>query len=176
LLSNIDNYAALMDMLVPIQQSGDTLACKYRILAGTDFGAGASILTADISGNSEFTQSYNIPLVSILSWTNNYVPLFAMTGSSLRVELQVVSNINQMCKSFPQIQSPTAKSVLSKVELVFELSDSGMNIIKQSIGIAPLQWVTQDYKNYGTTINIGTSDVTASIPVPAKFNSLNSLY
>ncbi|MFN9905915.1 MAG: hypothetical protein ACK56F_07290, partial [bacterium] len=53
---------------------------------------------------------------------------------------------------------------------------SGMNIIKQSIGNAPLQFVTQDYRNYSTTINIGTGDVTASIPVPAKFNSLNSLY
>jgi hypothetical protein len=34
----------------------------------------------------------------------------------------------------------------------------------------------QDYKNYGTTITIGESDTTVSIPVPAKFNSLNSLY
>lgn len=179
LLSDIDNYAALMDMLLSTQLSNDALGSKYTILAGTNVGGGTSVNTATVAENAEHTQSYCIPLVSILSWTNNYVPLFAMTGAPLRVELQVVSNINQMCKSVPQVQNPTAKSVLSKVELVcnfIELSDSGMAIIKQSIGNAPLQWVTQDYRNYGTTINIGIGDVTASIPVPAKFNSLNSLY
>ena len=36
LLSDIDNYAALMDMLVVSQQSADILATKYNILAGTD--------------------------------------------------------------------------------------------------------------------------------------------
>jgi hypothetical protein len=88
--------------------------------------------------------------MSILLLTQNYTPLFAMTGSPLRIELQVVSSINQMCKSFVQVANPTAKSVLSRLELVcnmIELSDSGMNIIKQSIGNGPLQWVTQDYIN-----------------------------
>ena len=33
----------------------------------------------------------------------------------------------------------------------------------------------QDYKNYSTTVTLGASETTVSIPVPAKFNSLNSI-
>lgn len=186
LLSDIDNYAALMDMLIPIQQSSDALVSKYRILGGTDYTGGAPITRYDANGaaiaipaDAETTTSYCIPLLSILSLTQNYVPLFAMSGSPLRLELQVVSSINMMCKSFVQVANPTIKSVLSRLELVcnmIELSDSGMSIIKQSIGNGPLQWVTQDYKNYSTSVTLGTSETTVSIPVPAKFNSLNSLF
>ncbi|MFO0003144.1 MAG: hypothetical protein ACK559_18640, partial [bacterium] len=43
MLSDIDNYAALMDMLVPVQQSSDALVSKLKILAGTDYNGGAAI-------------------------------------------------------------------------------------------------------------------------------------
>ena len=180
LLSDIDHYANLMEMIFPVQQSSDALVGKYRILAGTDYTGGASINAADIANNVEITTSYCIPLLSILTWTNNYVPLFAMSGSPLRIELQVVSSMNHLCKSFVQAVAPTVKNLLTKIELVtnmIELSDTGMNIIKQSIGNGPLQWVTQDYRNYGNNIVIPDATVTTvSVPVPAKFNSLNSLF
>jgi hypothetical protein len=52
-----------------------------------------------------------------------------------------------------------------------------MNIIKQSIGNGPLQWVCSDYRNYGNNITIPDNTVTTvNVPVPAKFNSLNSLF
>ena len=38
LLSDIDNYGNLLDMLISAQQSTDSLAAKYKILAGTDVG------------------------------------------------------------------------------------------------------------------------------------------
>ena len=102
-----------------------------------------------------------------------------MSGSPLRIELQVVSSINQIVKSLVQVVVPTAKALLTRCELVcnmIELSDTGMGIIKQSVGSGPLQWVTQDYRNYGSNVTLGTSETTVSIPVPAKFNSLNSLF
>ena len=180
LLSDIDNYGNLLDMLISAQQSTDSLASKYKILAGTDIGGGASLTITTLAADSERSVSYCLPLMSILSLTNNYVPLFAMSGSPLRLELQVVSNINQICKSFVQVASPTAKSVLSRIELVcnmIELSDTGMNIIKNAIGNGPLQWVTQDYRNYGNNVVLSAgSDTTVTVPVPAKFNSLNSLF
>ena len=179
LLSDIDNYANLMDMLFPLQQGSDTLAGKYRILAGTDYTGGASFNSAALTANTELTVRYCIPLLSILTWTNNYVPLFAMSGSPLRIELQVVSGINLLCKSFVQAVVPTVKSLLTNIELVcnmIELSDTGVNIIKQSIGNGPLQWVCQDYRNYGANVVLGASVTTVSVPVPAKFNSLNSLF
>jgi hypothetical protein len=121
LLSDIDHYANLMDMIYPVQQSSDALVGKYRILAGTDYTGGASFNTSlaaapgDLASGAELTQSFCIPLLSILTWTNNYVPLFSMSGSPLRIELQVVSNINQLCKSFVQVVVPTVKTLLSKI-------------------------------------------------------------
>jgi hypothetical protein len=179
LLSDVDSYANLMDMIFPVQQSSDALAGKYRILAGTDFGGGASVNPAELAADTELPQSYCIPLLSILTWTNNYVPLFAMSGSPLRIELQVVSGINQICKSLNQVVVPTARSLISRIELIcnmIELSDTGMNIIKQSIGGGPLQWVCQDYRNYASNVSLGQTVTNVSVPVPAKFNSLNSLF
>ena len=179
LLSDIDNYSNLMDIIFPVQQSSDALVGKYRILAGTDYTGGASFNVAELAAETELTISYCIPLLSILTWTNNYVPLFAMTGSPIRIELQVVSNVNMLCKSLNQVLVPAAKSLLSKIELVcnmIELSDTGMNIIKQSIGNGPLQLVTQDYKNYGNNVSLPNAVTSVNIPVPAKFNSLNSLF
>ena len=181
LISDIDNYANLMDMLIPIQQSSDGVASKYNILAGTDVGGGASFNPSGaIAVASEGTsQSYCLPFMSILSLTNNYVPLFSMNGSPLRIELQIVSAVTQLCKSIDPIVAPTTAPLLSKIELVcnmVELSDTGMSIIKNSIGSGPLQWVTQDYRNYGYNVTLGTSETMLSVPVPAKFNSLTSLF
>ena len=126
LLSDIDQYSNLMDMIFPVQQSSDSLVGKYRILAGTDYQGGASFNTADLVADAELTQSYCMPLLSIFTWTNNYVTLFAMTGSPIRIELQVVSDVNLLCKSLNQVLAPTAKSLLTRIELVcnmIELSD-----------------------------------------------------
>ena len=144
---------------------------KSYVRGGVDLG----VFTAD----QELTFSYCLPLVSILSLTQNYVPLFAMSGSPLRVELQVVNNINQIVKSIVQVVPPVAKALITRCELVcnmIEMSDTGMGIIKNAIGSGPLQWVVQDYRNYGNNVTLGTAETTVSVPVPAKFNSLNSLF
>ena len=178
LISDIDNYGNLMDMLITCQQSTDSVMGKLKILAGTDNNVGASLgfLAADADSLQYF---YCLPLMSIFSLTNNYVPLFALGGTPLRVELQVVSSIAQVARSLTAILPPTARELLTNIELVcnmMELSDTGMNIIKNSIGSGPLQWVTQDYRNYSQNITVTNSDTTVSIPIPAKFNSLNSLF
>jgi hypothetical protein len=167
-----------MDMLVTCQQSTDTVSGKYKILAGTDNSVGSS-LGAFIAVDTESTFNYCLPLMSIFSLTNNYVPLFALGGTPLRVELQLVSSMAQVARSLTAIVAPTARELLTNIELVcnmMELSDTGMNIIKNAIGSGPLQWVTQDYRNYSQNIIVTNSDTTVSIPIPAKFNSLNSLF
>jgi hypothetical protein len=89
MLSDIDNYAGLLDMLVVSQQSIDILSSKYNILAGTDIGGGTSANPVALAANEEKTISFCLPLVSVLSLTQNYVPLFAVSGSPLRIELQL---------------------------------------------------------------------------------------
>jgi hypothetical protein len=178
LISDIDNYGNLMDMLVTCQQSTDTVSGKFKILAGTDNSVGASLgaLAQDADPAPYY---YCLPLMSIFSLSNNYVPLFALGGTPLRVELQLVSSITQVARSLTAILPPTVRELLTNIELVcnmMELSDSGMSIIKNAIGSGPLQWVTQDYRNYSQNIIVTNSDTTVSIPIPAKFNSLNSLF
>jgi hypothetical protein len=57
-----------------------------------------------------------------------------------------------------------------------ELSDSAMEIVNQSLGGQPLQYVLPSWRNYsylpGTT---GTGSTTISMPIPAKFSSLKSI-
>ena len=68
---------------------------------------------------------------------------------------------------------------MSRIELVcnmIELNDTGMNIIKQSIGNGPLQWVCTDIGSIRNNVTLGNSVTTVSVPVAAKFNSLNSLF
>ena len=128
LISDIDNYGNLMDMLVTCQQSTDTVSGKFKILAGTENSVGASLgaLTADADSAQYF---YCLPLMSIFSLTNNYVPLFALGGTPLRVELQVVSSITQVARSLTAILPPTARELLINIEIVcnmMELSDIGL--------------------------------------------------
>ena len=136
LISDIDNYGNLMDMLVTCQQSTDSVMGKLKILAGTENNVGASL--GALAGDADSAQYfYCLPLMSIFSLTNNYVPLWALGGTPLRVELQVVSSITQVARSLTAILAPTVRELLTNIELVcnmMELSDTGMNIIKHSIG------------------------------------------
>ena len=178
LISDIDNYGNLMDLLVTCQQSTDIVTGKYKILAGTDNGIGVTLDALAITTDS-VTYNFCLPLLSIFSLSQQYVPLFAMSNGPLRVELQVVSSVQQIVRTLTLAAPPTGKSLLTNIELVcnmIELSDTGMSIIKQSIGNGPLQWVCQDYRNYSTNITLQNADTTVSIPVPAKFNSVNSLF
>jgi hypothetical protein len=174
LLSDIDNYGNLMDLLMTTQQSTDSIVGKYSIMAGTSLNP----TDANIVAATDATIVFAIPLVSILSWSNNYIPLFAMSGP-LRIELQLVSNIRQFFHSAAALAAAhSSLKFIDNVELVvnmMEISDSGMNIIKNSIGNSPVQWVIQDYRNYQYVNTLRTTVTQLSIPIPAKFNSLNSL-
>jgi hypothetical protein len=58
-----------------------------------------------------------------------------------------------------------------------ELGDARMSIINASVGSAPLQFVIPQYRNYVGNTNLPAgSSKQISLPVPAKFNSLKSLY
>lgn len=189
LLSDIDNYACLLELLLNAQLSSDMMAGKMEILAGTGVYQGLSLLVAPASASpnmpilaisTDLSIPFAIPLMSILSLSNNYVPLFAMTGSPLRIEIQLVSAINQLicCNdNYPTVAA--VRSFCDNVEFVanmMELSDSGMSMVKSAIGNSPVNWVVQDYRNYAFNATLGTSETTLSVPIPAKFNSLNSLF
>ena len=187
LLSDIDNYSCLMEMLLNAQLSSDIMSNKMELLAGTGYERGMSLLVNNNAPNmpilataTDVTFPFAIPLMSILTLSNNYVPLFALTGSPLRIEIQLVSSINQLiiCNdNYPTIAS--VRSFCDNVEYVanmMELSDSGMSMVKSAIGDGPVNWVVQDYRNYAFNSTLRTAETTLSVPIPAKFNSLNSLF
>ena len=187
LLSDIDNYACILEMLLNAQLSSDMLAGKMEIMAGTGALQGMSLITDPNLPNrpilaiaTDLTIPFAIPLMSILTLSNNYVPLFAMTGSPLRIEIQLVSAINQLilCNdNYPVVAA--VRSFCDNVEYVanmMELSDSCMSMVKSAIGNGPVNWVVQDYRNYAFNATLGTTETTLSVPIPAKFNSLNSLF
>ena len=186
LLSDIDNYNVLMDLLINAQLSTDIVGGKFSILCGTGINTGYNMLAPThtyrpvLANDAEFSLPVCLPLMSILTLSNNYVPLFAMMGSPIRIEIQLVSSLLQVvgCNNGQVIPSVTRKFV-DNVELIcniMELSDSGMSIIKNAIGNAPLQWVTQDYRNYAFNAALQNAVTQVSVPISAKFNSLNSLF
>jgi hypothetical protein len=73
-------------MLLNSQLSSDIMGGKMEILAGTGPFVGANLLSnTDVpnrpilaAGATDYSFPYAIPLMSILSLSNNYVPLFAM--------------------------------------------------------------------------------------------------
>ena len=121
-------------------------------------------------------RTYSISLLSILGTLGSqYVPLFAMTSSPLRLELQLVSNANMFCCS----DQALASFSLTNVEYVasfLELSDSSMSIINQSLGGQPLQYVIPSFRNYVYTYALPTTALQVNAPIPAKFSSLKSLF
>ena len=58
---------------------------------------------------------------------------------------------------------------------MMEISDQGMAIVNQASGDV-VQWVVSDYRNYGYNATLATSETQLSVPVPAKYNSLKSLF
>jgi hypothetical protein len=120
-------------------------------------------------------RTYCINLLSIVgSLSEKYLPLFAMTSAPLRLELQLCSSPGKFICSEKDLNS----FQISDVELVccmMELGDSAMNTINQSVQ-GPLQYVIPQYRNYQGNLTLTGTAQQVSIAVPAKFNSLKSLF
>ena len=181
LLCDIDNYGNLVSLLTAWQSSAEHCLGKLAVLQGCGAQKGVQVLPDDIAANTDGAEfAFCFPLLSILSLTDNYVPLWAMAGSgSLRVEIQFVSTIRQMCGSETAIAEPAVGSTLSDVKLIanfVELSDQAMSIIESSLEGRPVSWVCQSYSNYVFNTNLNNATTQISMPIPAKFNSLKALY
>jgi hypothetical protein len=178
LLMDLDNYGTLASLLTSYQLAKEDVEGKHQVLAGTDQGHGRDL--GAITNAADVSVDFAIPLLSILSLTDNYVPMFALTNASLRMEIQFVSNTNLFLTSDQAVDGAVGSGkTFNNVKFIgnyVEVSDSGMQIIAQSLEGRPLEWVCQSYANYvfNTSLVVGTKQV--SMPVPAKFNSLKALY
>jgi hypothetical protein len=178
LLQDIDNYGTLASLLTSYQLAKEDVEGKHQVLAGTAAGHGRNLGAVATDADTEV--DFAIPLLSILSLTDNYVPMFALGNAPLRLEIQFVSNTNLFLTSDVAVDGPVGSGkTFNDVKFIanyVEVSDAGMQIIAQSLEGRPLEWVCQSYANYvfNTSLVVGTKQI--SMPVPAKFNSLKALY
>ncbi len=193
LLEDLDNYGNIVGNLMCLQQSSDAAHGKMTVLAGlseeyvTDsttkitvpviagerlepIGADLAIATATAE------RTYCINLLSIIgSLSDKYIPLFAMTSAPLRLELQLASVPSKFICSEVALTSYTINNV-EFIAQFMELGGEAMNIINNSIPDGKLEWVVPAYRNYVYNATLATSATQVSVPVPAKFNSLKSLF
>ncbi len=183
LLSDIDSYGNLMGLLCSAQCSSDLIENKYSILMGAGKEKGIVVNAGAVAAGANVTDVHNfsIPLMTIMNLSNNYVPCWALTASSLRLEIQWVSNVSQFVK-YPTNRSlagsGASAQVFNDVSLTcnfMELSDSAMAIIQNSLQGKPVEWVCGNYANYIFNTSLTNSVANVSMAVPAKFNSLKSL-
>jgi hypothetical protein len=106
----------------------------------------------------------------------NYIPLFAMTSAPLRVEIQLVDNLNKACAALAGAAGQISITNCEYVANMIELADSAMSIIYGNLGGEPLQFVVPDFRNYQFSQTL-TQDVNTQVtmPIPAKFSSVKSI-
>jgi hypothetical protein len=129
-----------------------------------------------VANNGTVTNTFCLNLISLVGTlcSSNYIPLFACTSAPLRVEIQLVDN------ALRAVNATGATSFsLSNVEYIadfIELGDGAMSMIQSSLQGQPLQFVVPDYRNYAYSYALQNATTQVSMPIPAKFSSLKSIF
>jgi hypothetical protein len=104
------------------------------------------------------------------SLSTKYIPLFAMQSASLRLEIQLVSNGNRAINCPQTISNFTLNNVEYCAQFI-ELSQGAMEILNNR----PVEWVAPSFRNFVYNQTLAAS-MQVTVPVPAKYSSLLSLY
>ena len=163
------------------------IATDFTTIKFTDFGLPVNQINsgARISGDAAtFTASTTcsttllLNLISLVGSLGSarYFPLFACTSAPLRVEITLASS---SLATAACVRTDTTMTVTNceYIAQFIELNDTAMSIINNSQQGQPIQYVFQDYRNYQYTASIpATTITTVTMPIPAKFASLKSLF
>jgi hypothetical protein len=203
LLEDVDNYSNLVAQLCTKQRSADNISYKGSVVEGFEescaipcdgTGAGTTIsnytmnalrgarvwnttynATTLAGGAATAIKTFCIPLVSILgSLGDKYLPLFAMTSSPLRLELQLV---NSALIPFVSITA-MASFAISNVEIIgsfIELSDQALAVIQQSQMGQPLTMAVSRWSNLVYNANLLNAQTNVTCPVPFKYSSVQAI-
>jgi hypothetical protein len=113
---------------------------------------------------------------------DKYLPLFACTSASLRVEIQLVDSVVKAlgADGTVAVTSANVSIALNNVEYVannIELSDQAMGTVIGALQGQPLHFVIPQYRNYGWVSQVFTgASVQLNMHIPAKFTSLKSIF
>ena len=165
----------------------DDTITRAEIIAGLGVQEVVNVNTGEVLGlniannASTTSRTYCLNLVSLLGTlcSHQYIPLFACTSAPLRMEITFVDTICKAVCTNKGLSSEASLSV-SNIEYVaqmLELNDASVQMIYESLGGAPLQFVIPDYRNFPSTFAV-VNGVQSSynFPIPAKFSSLKSVF
>lgn len=133
-----------------------------------------------VNAGQTVSDVYCINLISLVGslCSSNYLPLFACTSAPIRVEIQLVGQMQNFVNQ--AVAGATANTMsITNCEYVaqfIELGDEAMRSVYGSLGSEPLQLVMSEYRNYQYNAALTQSTTTQiNMPIPAKFSSLKSL-
>jgi hypothetical protein len=154
---------------------GSQAAAAGLIVAPSTAVQPATVVTA----GQTVSDVYCINLISLVGslCSAQYLPLFACTSAPIRVELQLVSQmqnfVNQAVSTTPNTMAITQCEYIAQF---IELGDEAMRGVYGALGSEPMQLVMPEYRNYQYNAQLITNTQTQiNMPIPAKFSSLKSL-
>ena len=198
-LEYINNYNVLSKQWYDFVISGDASSGKCNILSGTrsdmTFSLGATgaienkkysckqtnsgikLNSAALAVNaSTKTFTFCLNLISLFGslCTEKYFPLFACTGSQLRLEVQLVSSpLIAFCSE--QLLSGFTLNNVEYIMNIIEISDNALNQISNSLNGQPLQFVVPQFANLTSTHAV-SDNALINISIPGKFASVKSIF
>ena len=199
LLEDIDNVGNLAAQLCTHQRSPDDVFYGGSVVEGFDENSPVSINgvyslsalrgqritnTAYVAGGGAAdiaaaavtpVKTFCIPLISILGTLGDkYVPLFAMTSSNLRLELQLVANAQIPLVALTAYTSFSITNV-EYVGSFIELSDQALSVVQQSQMGGPLTMAVDRWANLIGNANLLNAVTNVAIPVPFKYSSTQAI-
>jgi hypothetical protein len=178
------------DLVTVVGAAGSGVSC-FQSNSGDLIGTGSFIAgsvapivpPSVVPQNSVVSDTYCLNLISILGSLSKdyYFPLFACSSAPVRLEVQLVSGVQNFCASLSSTLANTFN--ITNVEYVgqfIDLGDEAMSAIYSSLGSEPLQMVVPDYRNYQGSYQLAIGATTpvntlVNFPIPAKFSSLKSI-
>ena len=171
LINDLDNYGNLVTQLTSFQESHDTLQGKLAVLQGTSTDLKGKDIA--VGAGASTSVDFAFPLMTCLGSSDRYFPTYALAGGSLRMEIQFVSSVAKFVNT--DVALTAAFDGVQLCANFVELSDSGIRIVKEASGPST-DFVCGAYTNYVHNGNINAGGSQLSVPIPARFNSLNALY
>ena len=188
LLEDIDNYAQLAKILYDFQASDDTVKGRLAVTSATNpqynVTSGTIVRGVNRGATSGVTTTattvpFAINLVSMVGALagDKYLPLWEMTAAPLRVEIVLKASVvtSMMSLAGSATAQTFAVSGVNYCGEFLELPDSAVSAIKSGSS-SPMQMVLPSFRSYTNSAAITTAGTQVSMPIPAKFSSLKSIF
>ena len=188
LLEDIDNYAQLAKILYDFQASDDTVKGRLAVTSATNpqynVTSGTIVRGVNRGATSGVTTTattvpFAINLVSMVGALagDKYLPLWEMTAAPLRVEIVLKASVvtSMMSLAGTATAQTFAVSGVNYCGEFLELPDSAVSAIKSGSS-SPMQMVLPSFRSYTNSAAITTAGTQVSMPIPAKFSSLKSIF